>query len=290
MRGGEDAWLHRPGKFLPAILLCLSLIPLQKHRAPSHISFQDDPLHVHTKATWPARDDRRAPAVWLGIFWIFIGFGFGFDLKNYLHESPPVPVIVHVHAVVATLWLLIFTGLVLLVEIGNVKLHRTLGWFAAYFAISIVILAPWAQVAWQVANLHTPDALPPEFLSIAFTGPLCFAILLPWGVSLRRNPAAHRRVLILSTIAMTDPGFARLVSLFVHPQTTIFGQYLFFFGGTLFLMLLMLAWDWHKGRLMKQFLQGAGLILAVDIAGTVLFFTPAWQSFARGWITSLARH
>ncbi len=247
-------------------------------------------MQVHTTATWRARDDRRASAVWLGIFWVFTGFGFGFDLSNYFHESPPVPGIVHIHAAVATLWLLIVTGMVLLVELGNVRLHRKLGWFAAGFAVLIPILAPWVQVRWQAVNLHTSGALPPEFLSIAFSSVLCFTILLPYGVLLRGNPAAHRRVLILSMIAMSDPGFSRLVSNFVPGQNTWLGQYLFYFGGNLLIMLLMLAWDWRKGRVMRQFLLGAGLILAVDSVATLLYFNVAWQSFTRNWVGSLARH
>ncbi|MGA9605802.1 MAG: hypothetical protein WBR21_02070 [Rouxiella badensis] len=61
-------------------------------------------------------------------FWIFVGlgFGFGFDLHNYLHEQPPVPMIVHVHAIATTLWLLTASALVLMVETGNVRLHRSL--------------------------------------------------------------------------------------------------------------------------------------------------------------------
>jgi polyferredoxin len=78
-------------------------------------------VKVHTSATWPAREDRRAALVWLTIFWIFVGVGFGFDLHNYLHEKPAVPMIVHVHAIVTTLWLLTATTLVLLVE--TARLH-----------------------------------------------------------------------------------------------------------------------------------------------------------------------
>jgi hypothetical protein len=51
-------------------------------------------VHIHRTASWPARDDRRAALVWLAIFWIFVGVGFGFDLHNYLHEQPPVPTFV----------------------------------------------------------------------------------------------------------------------------------------------------------------------------------------------------
>lgn len=247
-------------------------------------------MHVYTTATWRASDDRRASAVWLGIFWIFIGFGFGFDLKHYAHESPPVPTIVHIHAVMMTLWVLLITALVALVETNNVRLHRRLGWFAAYFAPLLFIVALWAQVAWQVTNLHTADAFPPSFLAIAFSGPLCFAILLPWGVLLRNNLAAHRRVLILSTIALTDPGFSRLLGLFVSPAPTWLSQYLFFFGGTLFITLLMFAWDVYKGRVMQQFLVGATLIIAVDMAAVAISMNAGWQSIAHAWVASLAHH
>jgi hypothetical protein len=247
-------------------------------------------LHIHRTATWPARDDRRAAVVWLGIFWIFIGFGFGFDLKHYVHESPPVPLIVHIHAVMMTLWVLLVTALVALVETSNVRLHRRLGWFAAYLAPVLLIVTLWAQVAWQVKNLHTADAFPPSFLAIAFTGPLSLAILLPWGVLLRSNLAAHRRVLILSTIALTDPGFSRLLGLFVGPSPTWLSQYLFFFGGTLFITLLMFAWDVYKGRVMQQYLVGAGLITAIDMAAVAISMNAGWQSLAHSWISSLARH
>ena len=95
-------------------------------------------MEIHTTASWPAREDRRAALVWLIIFWIFVGVGFGFDLHNYLHEQPLVPRIVHIHAIATTLWLLIATALVLMVETGNVSLHRRLGWFAAGLATLVL--------------------------------------------------------------------------------------------------------------------------------------------------------
>jgi hypothetical protein len=132
-------------------------------------------VHVHTTASWPAREDRRAALVWLAIFWIFVGVGFGFDLHNYFHELPPVPFIVHVHAVATTGWLLTATALVLMVETGNVGFHRRVGWFAAGYAALVIVIAPWSELSWQALNLQTPGSLPPQFLSIAFSGVICMA-------------------------------------------------------------------------------------------------------------------
>lgn len=247
-------------------------------------------MHLHTTATWPAREDRRAALVWLALFWIFVGFGFGFDLHNYLHERPPVPKIVHVHAIATTLWLLTATALVLMVETGNVGLHRRLGWFAAGCAALVLAIAPISELSWQALNLRTPGSLPPQFLSIAFGGVFCMALLLPWGLLMRRNSAAHRRVLILATICISDAGFSRLVGLFLPAPTTFLGTYPFYEGGNLLLILLMFLWDWKRNRVMKQFLLAASLVIATGPTATGLYFNGTWQAITRAWLEGWARH
>ena len=241
-------------------------------------------MQIHTTALWPAREDRRAALVWLAIFWLFVGVGFGFDLHNYVHEHPAVPKIVHVHAIATTIWLLIATALVLMVETGNVALHRRFGWFAAGYAALVLVIAPWSELSWQALNLKTPGALPPEFLSIAFSGVVCMAVLLAWGILLRRNSAAHRRVLMLATICISDAGFSRMVGLFLPAPTTFFGTYLFYEGGNLLLIILMFLWDWKRDRVMKQFLWAAFLVIAVGLSATSLYFNGTWQSITRSWL------
>jgi hypothetical protein len=245
---------------------------------------------VHTKASWPARDDRRTAFIWLTLFWIFVGVGFGFDLHNYFHESPPVPKITHVHAVITTLWLLCMTALILLVETGNVRAHRLLGWFTAWFSVVLVVIAPWAELSWQALNLRTPGTLPPQFLSIAFVEVLILAILLPYGIVLRGNLAAHRRVMMLAVIAITGAGFSRLLGLFAPAPAGFLGTYLFYEGGTLFIILTMFLLDWRRNRVMKQFLQGSLVLVGLGMAATGLYFNPTWQSISLGWLQAWARH
>jgi hypothetical protein len=247
-------------------------------------------LEIHATATWPARDDRRAALVWMAVFWIFVGVGFGFDLHNYFHEQPPVPGIVHVHAIVTTLWLLTATALVLMVETGNVHFHRRVGWFAAGFAALIVVIAPWSELSWQALNLQTPGALPPQFLSIAFSGVICMAVLLPWGILMRRNSAAHRRVLILATICISDAGFSRMVGLFLPAPSTFWGTYLFYEGGNLLLILGMFFWDWKRNRIMKQFLWAASLVVVAGLTATAFYFNDTWKAMTRSWLEAWARH
>ena len=116
------------------------------------------------------------------------------------------------------------------------------------------------------------------------------AVLLTWGVLLRGNSAAHRRVLILATICISDAGFSRMVGLVLPAPTTFLGTYLFYEGGNLFLILLMFLWDWKRNRIMKQFLWAAFLVIAVGLAATGLYFNETWKLITRSWLEGWARN
>ena len=116
------------------------------------------------------------------------------------------------------------------------------------------------------------------------------AVLLPWGILMRRNSAAHRRVLILATIWISDGGFSRLVSLFLPAPTSFPGTYLFYEGGNVLLILLMFLWDWKRDRVMKQFLWAASLVITVGLAATGLYFNETWKSISRSWLEGWARN
>jgi hypothetical protein len=65
---------------------------------------------LHTRASWAGRDDRIASVVWLGVLWIGMILGFAVDFPRYLRENPPAPLIVHLHAVVFSTWMLLLTS------------------------------------------------------------------------------------------------------------------------------------------------------------------------------------
>lgn len=81
-----------------------------------------------------------------------------------------------------------------------------------------------------------------------------------------------------------------MVSLVAPAPTSFRGTYLFYEGGNLILVLFMFFWDWKRDRVMKQFVQGALLLMGLEVTGTVLYFNPTWQSISRGWLEAWARH
>jgi hypothetical protein len=52
----------------------------------------------------------------------------------------------------------------------------------------------------------------------------------------------------------------------------------------------MFLWDWKRGRVMKQFLLAALLVMVTGLIATGLYFNETWQTISRGWLEGWARH
>lgn len=247
-------------------------------------------MQLHTRGTWSPREDRRITLLWLGIFLLIVVSGFLSDLPGYFAEVPHPPMIVHVHAVFTSLWLLILTGQVLLVEVDNVKLHRRLGWFAVAWAAMLWVLAAWGEFAYQAVLLKALGQTTGIF-AIALANLLCFAILMPWAIMQRKNSAVHRRLIILANLAIFAPGSARFLRNFFHLQpTSPLLSFFLFYGGSLFVLLLMLLWDIKKNRVLNQFVMASVLLLCIQIVSVYLLFLPEWKSVANDWVSACGKY
>ena len=244
--------------------------------------------YVH--GVWNSRDDRVASAVWLGVLWVGMIAGFGVDIPRFLHENPPAPVAVRVHAVVFTTWLLLLTAQVLLVLRDRVSWHRKLGWIAVGWACLMAVLGPWAAMAAQAVQLHGPLYDPP-FLSVNIVDIGGFLVLLAWGIALRRNPAAHKRMMILATVSLADPGFSRFSGWLIPTEPSSLMVWFFWsFYGNVLLVVLMAGWDWWRGRLMRPFAIGAAALLAAEFVSTLMYFWAPWKALTASWVDAWARH
>lgn len=246
---------------------------------------------LHVRGNWSARDDRAPSAVWLGILWVGMIAGFGVDFPRYVHENPAAPWIVHVHAVIFSAWMLLITVQVLLVVGDRVALHRKLGWLLVGWAALMGVMGPVAIMQSQAVNLQGGPIFEPRFLSVAFENVLMFLILLAWGIALRRNPAAHRRLMILSSVAFADPGFSRFSGwIWPVPPDSPVVYFLYTFYGNVLLIALMAAWDWWRGRLMRSFVAGAAALLTAEAVAVALYFWGPWKAVSTGWVVAWARH
>lgn len=244
---------------------------------------------LQTRGTWKPREDRTMYAVCVGLLWVGMIAGFSLDFPKFSHQVPAAPTIVYVHAAVFTGWLLILTAQVMLVMTNRVRWHMTLGWLSLGWAGLMMVVGPWAAISLLAVQMK--DAIPhAQFLAAQLAEMLCFATLLGWGVSLRKNSAAHKRVMILATVALAAPGFDRITTnLLTWKPSTPLGFFWLVFYGNVLLVALMALWDWRRGRLMRQFVVGAAGMLATLYAAGMLYYWGPWQATALGWVQAWAR-
>lgn len=229
--------------------------------------------------TLPTRTDRNAYTVWMAIIWVAILGGFGLDFARYLNESPPPPIILHIHGAVYVIWLVLVSIQIFLVQTGSIRLHMRLGWATAIFSAAMVPLGLVAALVDQARNVGQHDYTP-QFLALEFQEMFAFSAFIIAGLLTRKSLAEHKRLMILSAVAISDAGFARIWLIGInHTFSGVFGWWLQYFWGSTLILLAMLAWDWfrHK-RLMRSVVGGAALLWGGQVVVTILFFSPAWKS------------
>lgn len=227
--------------------------------------------------------------VWLGILWVGMIAGFGVDFPRYLHENPAAPRITYVHGAIFIVWMLLLTAQVLLVFGDRVGIHRKLGWLTAGWACLMAVFGPLAVIGSDVVNLNLPNGDPP-FLSVNIVDVGSFLLFVAWGIALRKNPAAHRRIMILSTVALADPGYSRFTGFLMPEPTSVVPWFIYTFYGNVIVIVAMAAWDWWRGRMMRQFVIGASASMVAMYVASLLYFWPPWKALTQGWVESWAQH
>src|SRR3569833_412359 len=155
---------------------------------------------VTAAVDWSPRSDRKAYIVWMGIVWAAVLVGFGLDLGRYFGEAPAPPASLHLHGLVYMVWMVLVTAQFALVEAGDIRRHKQLGWATAVVSAAMAPLGVIAALVAQARQVNHPDYAP-QFLALEFVDMAGFAIFIAAGLLWRRDPAAHKRLMVLSAMA-----------------------------------------------------------------------------------------
>jgi uncharacterized membrane protein YozB (DUF420 family) len=205
--------------------------------------------------------------------------GFGIDIVKRAHSGAlNFPLITHLHAIAYTGWLVLLAAQVWLVRTRRVAVHRRVGLAALILLPAMLVLGPATAFYGVANNPYMPDKWI-AWLSVNYTNAIGSVVLLTAGFLMRRNAAAHKRLMILGTIAVTEPGFSRIWLSFLEAHL---GQgYLpFYFStyiGTLLLVISVGVYDLAtRRRLHPAYIAAALWIFANEALATWLFYQPWW--------------
>jgi hypothetical protein len=215
---------------------------------------------------------------------VFVGFARTYFLAG-VFRAPLPNLLIHIHGVVFSSWILLLITQTLLVSAGRVDIHRRLGLFGFGLACLMVILGVLAASNSLARGFAPPGSGfdPRTFYAIPIGGMIIFATLIFFAYRARFNPAAHKRLIMIATIALLDAPTGR-------PPFTVITARPFFDSTFIFLFLLLLiAYDlWSTGKVHRATAWAAAFVVVVGQLRVPIGSTAAFHSLAN-WVQAIAR-
>jgi hypothetical protein len=130
---------------------------------------------------------------------VFVGFAPSCYVPRA--DAQPLTPMLHIHGAAATAWMLLFLTQTGLVAAQRVDIHRRLGLAGVAVAIVLAIFTTAVSI---ISRGLTPR------LTFAAGAVIMFVIFVAAGYFKRRERDAHKRLMLLATIALLPPAIARI--------------------------------------------------------------------------------
>lgn len=200
-----------------------------------------------------------------------VGFGPTYFFKP-VHPSPPLPPLLHVHAMAFTAWLVLVVVQSGLVRANRVDLHQRLGIAGALLAATMVCLGFAVAIEGGRHGTHADGMTPLAFMIFPLGQTLLFGGFVGVGLLKRRKPEIHRRLILLGTITLLTPAISRMVD-----KRSVLAMFL-----TVGFVIVAMIHDWWTRRRVHVVYIVGGLILLVSgPLRAAIGNSGPWQSFAR---------
>lgn len=242
-------------------------------------SSQSAPSRFAFRHAW----DRIAFPVFVGLIWIVILMGFVPEVIDQLRKHEfNYPVVTHIHAFTFTGWLILLTVQTAPLRSGKVRLHRRLGIAGACLIPLIVVLGLSVSLV-MFRREYSPEFLPLT-LSLRIGDMLSFGAVATAGLALRkRDPSAHKRLILLATFCLAAAGFGRwwgdaLLGYFGHGYM---GRWSFDYLGVLLLIVALGSYDLiTRHRLNKAFAWASVGVVCLQLSAVFIRDSGWWKPVA----------
>lgn len=212
---------------------------------------------------------------------VFLGFARTYYLAGIFHAPLP-SLIVHIHGAAFSCWILLLVTQTSLVSAGQIQTHRRLGIAGFGLACLMVILGVLAATDALVRQAGPPGGDPRFFYIIPLTDMLIFATLIFFAFRYRSDPASHKRLILVGTVALLIAAIARWPVLgHRNPVRAALLSYVFLvFLGTYDL--------WSIRKLHRATMWASAYLIFIQQVRIPIGKTSAWHAFA-AWVQSIAR-
>jgi hypothetical protein len=203
---------------------------------------------------------------------VFTGFGISYIGPSLAGTFPHAPPIVHIHGMVLFSWIILLIVQSLLINVKNVRLHRSLGMFGISIGTLVPVLAGTMQIL--SASTTTFKGAGPGIFFLGFVAPPSFAILFAMAIRAVRTPEIHRNLILIATISILMPGINRVYMKGVGLHYVPF--FLTYLTMDVFLALVL----WHErrvtGRISRNTWIGAAIVFVPQLFLKLVSSQPWW--------------
>jgi hypothetical protein len=216
------------------------------------------------------------PVAMLGA--IVVGFAPTYYLKGF-YATPALTWLYHLHGLLFTTWMLLLVGQASLVAGRRTDLHRRLGRVGGVLIALMAVTAVAVSLDLGRRGAAPPGVPPLVFLIVPLATVVVFPALAGAALYWRRNPAVHKRLMLIGTLELIPAGFGR------WPVLAPFGP-LGFFGATDLFLLALIGYDVvTRGRVHAATVWGGLFLVASQVGRMVIGGTETWQALA-AWMIS----
>ncbi len=227
--------------------------------------------------------DRWLFPAMVGMIWLGALMGFIPEMADHFaRREPAYPPILHVHAAVMVGWLTLLSAQTMLIRTNRWALHRRLGLAGA--ALAPLVFAVGLTTAWTMDRLEfgtAKDNTP--FLFVQTTDMLAFAGLTAAGLLLRADGPAHKRLMLLATLYISDAGYSRWIGTITDTwigEKPLWPYFTDLYPNDL-LILGLGAYDLvTRRRLHPAYVVAVLAIAAIQLVSVQVRWDPAWRPIA----------
>ncbi len=208
---------------------------------------------------------------------VFVGFGPSYYWRlvdggpTTTVSGGPFTVLVHLHAVAFSSWMLLFVAQTMLAATRRVAVHRRVGVGGAVLAV-VMVLSGTMSALGQAARGAAPSGRDPiEFLAVPLADMALFLAYVALAVLMRTRPETHKRLMVLASSAIIAAAFGRIPAITsLAPTAAFFASTVFLFAGVSYDLL-------SRRRVHPVYLWGGMLLVASGPARIALSRTAVWR-------------
>lgn len=191
----------------------------------------------------------------------------------------PVTVLVHMHAVLFSGWVLLFVAQTTLVAQQRIAVHRRLGIVGGVLAALMVVVGTLTALKMAARGAAPAGIDPYQILMIGLSDVLLFGGFVAAALLLRAKREAHKRLMLLAYVCIVTAAVGRLPGVLSLGPPALFGlSFVFVLAGIIYDKMSI-------GRLHPVYAWGGTLLLLSVPVRLLISSTEVWK-FVAHWMVN----